>query len=129
MKSSPTIALSLFHLSSEMTGPVAYSPLRAAFRKRVLKVWPEAETGFDAASPLHKEEREIEVSPEEQTALGEGLWEIYTRPVSSDKMREACEALAKVIGVSKKFAERVSKLEPIKELMQADEAITGDAGG
>ena len=126
MKSTPGIALALFQLSSEMTGPAAYSKHRDAYRKRVLKVWPEAEAGIPGDDPMQKEEREVEISPEEQTALGEGLWSMYSKDTSSDRLRELCETLAKAIGVSKAFNSRLEKVAPIKDLMAADDAITGD---
>lgn len=124
--SKPLDAFALHNLSHTMKGPAAYSPHRDAVRKRILKTWPEGDGAqIKGDSPVFSEVREFEISPEEQTAMGEGLWGIYADPESNDGMRKLCLEQAKLLKVSGAFTKRIAE-QKVEKLMESDDAIKGD---
>jgi hypothetical protein len=119
--------LALFNLLAQMKIP-GHAPLRAALNTRVQKTWPEvfAPGGIKAGHPLQKEKRSMEISLEEQSALGHGFWGIYNEEVL-DAVRNTILDLSKLgkVSISGWLNKKIAELPPLTDLVTSDE-IMGD---
>lgn len=121
-KGNPVEALALSDLTLRMKGPGNFYPHRQAIRDRVIEKWPELKHGIKDGDSLLAERREFDVSPEEQTALAEGMLAVCRGEEITDAERARVFTLARLCRFEPWLQRQLAKGE-VKAFTGTDEDV------
>jgi hypothetical protein len=121
---NPIEALALSDLTLRMKGPGNFYPHRQAVRDRVVATWPELKNGIKDGDSMLSEKRGIDISPEEQTALSEGMLAVCRGDEITDVERARVFALARLCRFEPWLQRQLAKGE-VKAFTGSDEDVNG----